>query len=733
MNIKNNLKGISRFFYSIYLRSRLFFPAQKSSTFNTLDHSGGVISRIYAINLERETVRWLDLNKELDKILDKSNKKLTGQLTRFSAINAKEMSETLNEEEIIPYYTLADQLYVEPQPKILPDKFDLDVPIKMSKAEIAVALSHINVIRLVAEGPDEYALVLEDDVYFERDFAKILDTAWFEMIQADGSSPNFDILYLSFKEVMNGAKKKIISKNIFKPERGLWYFSGYVLSKKGANRILSLLPTYGPIDLWINHQFEKLDVRAVYKSIIEQRLDFNSSNSYSILPTLVKVGIIDNEKASNFNELPNHWPVFSFGVSGSGISSLGMALSMLGYKCCSDIDRLPNVDLKNLLDNSGENKFNAYVNVNCLSKHIGLLKKEYPQAKFIVTTSDSKKIDEVVSNISEELSDTDYVILHSGEKNKWKIICEYLQCPPPISAYPEIADIFPRQIIEITEKAQINNSEINMTHDISPWILERNNFSGNGFLIEYNPTRIEKDLVDFSINDSLQNINNNYWEVRDDTFPGNLGLFRPQNVIQNDISGLGLVVKEEQLGVREYSAAAISSRMKFLYGRFEVSLRAAKIPGIVTGFFLHRDSPRQEIDIEFVGNRPDHMLTNVFYNPGDEGAKFDYGYRGTPTLIPLGFDASEEFHDYMIEWSPDEIKWFVDGIMVYRRGVWGPTPIPHLPMTLHANTWPTRSKELAGRLHIRSLPGITYVRKICIDATMDTNNPKLNEQTVVAG
>ncbi len=28
-----------------------------------------------------------------------------------------------------------------------------------------------------------------------------------------------------------------------------------------------------------------------------------------------------------------------------------------------------------------------------------------------------------------------------------------------------------------------------------------------------------------------------------------------------------------------------------------------------------------------------------------------------------------------------------------------PTPIPHLPMTLHVNTWPTRSRSLAG-LHI---------------------------------
>lgn len=551
MNIKNPLKGINHFFYSFYLRARLFLPAQKSLTFSSVDQDGSFISKIYVINLDREVVRWSDLNKEFNKILDKSNKKLTEQVVRFSAINAREMPEDFNGEDVFPYYTLANQLYVDPQPKILPEKFDLDIPIKMSKAEIAVALSHINVIRLIAEGSNEYALVLEDDVYFESNFAKTLDAAWSEMIQADRSSPNFDILYLSFKEVMNGAKKTIISKNIFKPERGLWYFSGYVLSKKGAKKILSLLPTYGPIDLWINHQFEKLDVRAVHKSIIAQRLDFNSSNSYSILPILVKVGVIDNERASNFNELPNHWPVFSFGVSGSGTSSLGMALSMLGYRCCSDIDRLPNEDLNNLLDNSGEHKFNAYVNVGCLSQYIDILKKEYPQAKFIVTASDSKHFDEVTSNLIKDLGDMEYVILHSDEKNKWKVICEYLQCSPPISMYPDIEDIEPRQVIENTVKVKDNNSEVNLTHDISPWVLERKNLSGSGFLIKHNQNRIGKNLTRFSVNDSFQNINKKSWELRDDTFPGNLGLFRPQNVFHNNLGGLSLVVKEEQLGVRE--------------------------------------------------------------------------------------------------------------------------------------------------------------------------------------
>jgi hypothetical protein len=54
-------------------------------------------------------------------------------------------------------------------------------------------------------------------------------------------------------------------------------------------------------------------------------------------------------------------------------------------------------------------------------------------------------------------------------------------------------------------------------------------------------------------------------------------------------------------------------------------------------------------------------IVNVFYNPGAEGATFDYGYRGTPTAVPLRFDASKAAHRFEIEWDPCEIRWFVDG------------------------------------------------------------------------
>ena len=122
--------------------------------------------------------------------------------------------------------------------------------------------------------------------------------------------------------------------------------------------------------------------------------------------------------------------------------------------------------------------------------------------------------------------------------------------------------------------------------------------------------------------------------------------------------------------------------------------------------------------MEIVGRRPHQMLTNVFYNPGGEGASYDYGFRGTPHIVRLGFDASASTHHYAIEWDPHEIRWFVDGQLVHRRVNWAPTPIPHLPMTLHVNAWPSRSRELAGRLARRYLPAATHVRSILVDANL---------------
>jgi GR25 family glycosyltransferase involved in LPS biosynthesis len=71
----------------------------------------------------------------------------------------------------------------------------------MTRQEVAVALSHIEVWKRIASGEHGYTLVLEDDVYFRRDFAKFTDQAWEDLRNAHGYSHPFDVLYLSYKEV----------------------------------------------------------------------------------------------------------------------------------------------------------------------------------------------------------------------------------------------------------------------------------------------------------------------------------------------------------------------------------------------------------------------------------------------------------------------------------------------------------------------------------------------------
>ncbi|CAA2141688.1 family 16 glycosylhydrolase [Hyphomicrobium sp. ghe19] len=546
------------------------------------------------------------------------------------------------------------------------------------------------------------------------------------MEDADGGIPRFDILYVSYREVRHGAPKEIVSKNVFRPECGLWYLSGYVLSKKGAQSLLDLLPCPGPIDLWINHKFRELDVRALRRSVINQRRDLHSTNSYSILPALGWIGVLDSGEAALFQGRPAHSPVFAFGAPGSGLSSLAIALSMLGYRCCSDFDSIPDSEFESLLAGRNDRVFNAYVNIGSLESQIRVLTQRYPSAKYIMTGGVDKSTRRHAMLAA--LEGADFLHLNHERASSWRDLCEHLKIAPPNARYPSVNDIGLRTRHRVPPTSEMAAPAKRLRHDLSPWIVKpRTGWTG----ISAGSAERQKLLGGLRVcfEDDLAQIWSERWLLRNDTFPGNLGLFRPDNVTLVPSGGLSLGVIEEPLGVRNLSAAAISSRANFLFGRFEATLQAANVPGLVTGFFLHRDSPRQEIDVEILGNRPDQLLVNVFYNPGTVGAKFDYGYRGTPIVIELGFDASKALHQYTIEWDQCEIRWFVDRKLIHRRATWDPTPIPQLPMTLHLNTWPTSSRELAGRLALRALPASAIVRRVAVDA----NHADAGSQWAVEG
>jgi len=717
MNIKSPWSAPSKFIFSIMMKCQKLLPKKKSFACGVMStKKRPKIEHVFVINLNRQTDRLAKIKQELRRILDYSGVELWNRTKRYAAVDATcFLKDPIKDNDVDPIYTLSEQLFVEPQPLTLPTKIELDSPIYMSRPEIAIARSHIEVWRQVMASKYEYVLVLEDDVWFRSGFARKLDQAWSEIKIQFNNKSNFDILYLSYEEVKHGAPKIFISSNVFRPERGLWYLSGYVVSRKGAEKLLTLLPCRGPVDLWINHQFKSLDVLAIRKPIICQRRDIGSTNSYSILPTLTKIGAINNRSTSLFNILPNKRPVFAFGTKDSGLSSLAMALSMLGYKCCNDLQTLPDKELKMLLDGNSNRIFDAYVNIGSLINKIPTIRIRYPQAKIIITKSKSGVLVDKIFKTIKNIYGLDAIYLYLEESNKWQVICEYLRCAPPICSFPELNDLGQRELSSENIKEDSFIKGKIPKRDRSPWVIEQNNWWKGIHSITIEKKSINK-ANQFKINDNLNFFDTKQWYLRNDTFTDNMALFRPSNIKFIAKLGASLSIKREPMGVRKYSAAALTSRDRYLYGKFEATIKPSNISGVVTGIFLHRNSPRQEIDIEIAGNRTDRLLVNVFYNPGNEGAKFDYGYRGAASYIDLGFDASESYHQYKIEWEPSEIRWFVDNRLVHRRFEWNPTPIPHLPMNFHVNIWPTRSKELAGRLAIHKFSTSTFIKSIVLEA-----------------
>ncbi|GJP70621.1 hypothetical protein CLOP_g1537 [Closterium sp. NIES-67] len=75
--------------------------------------------------------------------------------------------------------------------------------------------------------------------------------------------------------------------------------------------------------------------------------------------------------------------------------------------------------------------------------------------------------------------------------------------------------------------------------------------------------------------------------------------------------------------------------------------------GIVTSFYmssLEGSGIQDEIDFEWLGKNKSQVQTNFYVG----------GVGGREKLIDLGFDCSQDFHNYAILWSPRQLVWFID-------------------------------------------------------------------------
>ena len=143
--------------------------------------------------------------------------------------------------------------------------------------------------------------------------------------------------------------------------------------------------------------------------------------------------------------------------------------------------------------------------------------------------------------------------------------------------------------------------------------------------------------------------------------------------------GLNLSLTPKEGSDNNFDGASVRRHTPTHYGKYEAVFQAAKGAGLVTGFFVytgpHYGTQHDEIDIEILGKRTDHLHVAWFV----DGKIKEHD-------IPLGFDASLAPHRYSFTWSPEEIAWHVDGreLFTVRDKM---ENLPQSPALLFANIW----------------------------------------------
>lgn len=181
----------------------------------------------------------------------------------------------------------------------------------------------------------------------------------------------------------------------------------------------------------------------------------------------------------------------------------------------------------------------------------------------------------------------------------------------------------------------------------------------------------------------------NNWNIEDWAAEKNneLQYYSPNNVKVED-GLLKLISKNEKFKGREYTSGAVQSKGKFnfLYGKAEMRAKLPAGQGVFPAFWMmpeKEDTWLPEIDIlEMLGHKPNEIWMVLHWLDTNGSLKSDYS-------IFIGPDFSKDFHIFSIEWTPDSITWFIDGIEQFKSNKF----IPNENMYLYLNTaiggdWP---------------------------------------------
>lgn len=178
----------------------------------------------------------------------------------------------------------------------------------------------------------------------------------------------------------------------------------------------------------------------------------------------------------------------------------------------------------------------------------------------------------------------------------------------------------------------------------------------------------------------------------------------------------------------KYFGAELYTKESFKYGRFEARMKMAYAPGCISSMFLYYNDSYMgngkiwnEIDIEVIGKYPSAFQSNII--TGELTAKVT-----SEKMHTLSSPVNSDYHVYTIEWKPDGVTWYLDGVvqratllmsdMTYKQ-------VENLveAQSLRFNLWASSSVGWVGQFDQKNIPiaqYIDYVKVYDYDADTDS-------------
>lgn len=166
------------------------------------------------------------------------------------------------------------------------------------------------------------------------------------------------------------------------------------------------------------------------------------------------------------------------------------------------------------------------------------------------------------------------------------------------------------------------------------------------------------------------------------------------------------------LQAKPYKGAEIYSNDSWLYGRYEIRMRVAKGGGVLSTFFTYKNESEvagtfwEEIDIEVFGkNNANAWQSNIILGSTRPTIQSHEEYEIEGSL-------GDAYHTYVLEWTPDYVAWFLDGVEL--RRIIGTSTVTSLTNAQSArmNIWASESVEWTGEWDDSVLPVYQFVNYI---------------------